>query len=504
VTETGTPIRLDTFRNPVLFGEANEDHGDPFVIKYLDRFYLYHTGETYGRRGVSVHSSPDLVNWEFHGFALEPAETGWAYSDLWAPEVVYERGLFYMYISATRERTAAGGRWDEGPGDDGSRRIGLARATDPLGPFVLDEEPITSEWSIDAHPFRDDDGSMWLFYNIRSEATRAPNGALGTGTVSDRLLAIDRVEGAPTPVTFPTEDWEGPYRDWYWNEGPYVLKRRGVYYQMYSGGFHADASYGIGFAEARSPRGPWAKYPGNPIVRSAEGILGPGHHSFVYGPDAATVYAVYHGRVPGDEGRKVHLDRLFWVGDRPAIAGPTSEDQPLPPRARFVPGVPHWRGEVWARGGAVDVRGVRFELPPEDAWHQVEAVEAGGRVAVRVGGVLQASFPSPELGRGGPFFDSDGELAAETVTSCLRDDELHELPARSSFAWEWGGEGALELSLALRGSVELTLGDAVHRLDGDADAFRLVRLAHASGAGTISVHAREAAAVVADLAVYAR
>ena len=40
---------MTSFRNPVVFGEPGADHGDPFVIKYLDAFYLYHSGATAGR-----------------------------------------------------------------------------------------------------------------------------------------------------------------------------------------------------------------------------------------------------------------------------------------------------------------------------------------------------------------------------------------------------------------------------------------------------------------------
>ena len=36
----------ETFTNPVIAGPPGEDHGDPFIIKYLDAFYLYHSGET--------------------------------------------------------------------------------------------------------------------------------------------------------------------------------------------------------------------------------------------------------------------------------------------------------------------------------------------------------------------------------------------------------------------------------------------------------------------------
>jgi beta-xylosidase len=335
-----------TFRNPVVTGERGEDHGDPFIVRYLDAFYLYHTGDTSGRRGVSVHRSQDLVHWEFAGYALEAAQQGWAWSDLWAPELVYERGVFYMYISATRRRSAGdrGVRWQRGEGAEAGRRLGLARSTSPLGPFVWDDRPLLDRWSIDGHPFRDDDGTMWLFYNVRTADERGYDGLPGTGTLCDRLLAPDRLEGRPRPVTFPSRPWEGNRSgDWFWNEGPYVVKRRGRYFQMYSGGSFEDETYGIGCAAAPNVGGPWEKREDNPQFTSSGRIHGPGHHSLVFGPDAATVYAVYHGYVPGDAGRKVHLDRLVWAGDAPRIVGPTDGEQTMPPQAVCDERVPHWR-----------------------------------------------------------------------------------------------------------------------------------------------------------------
>jgi GH43 family beta-xylosidase len=491
-----------TFTNPVVAGAPGEDHGDPFVIKYLDSFFLYHTGETHGRRGVSVHRSQNLVDWEFQGYAVEPAEAGWAWSDLWAPEVVYERGTFYMYVSATRRRTGPPGRWDEeGEGDEAGRRVGIARATSPLGPFVWDPHPLLESWAIDGHPFRDDDGSMWLFYSSKSEATHLP-GAQGTGTDCDRLLAPDRLEGRPTPVTYPSQPWEGPYRDWYWNEGPYVLKRRGTYFQLYSGGFYRDASYAVGVASAPTPRGPWRKNPDNPIFSGSGRIVGPGHNSFVYGPDVATRYAVYHSYLEGEEGRKVCMDRLRWTGDEPRIVGPTDGRQPVPPSASFDPCVPHWRAEAWARGSWVEVAGARYGLEPDDAWHQVEAVQADGRVAVRVGGVLRASRPS-DATCVGPAFAAERDLTAETVTSYLEDGTVHVLPAGSEHVWRWGGGGRLEVTLAVRGEAELDIGGTTQRLEGE-DEYRLVHVAHEGATPEITVRAGSEGVTVADLFVYGR
>jgi GH43 family beta-xylosidase len=494
-----------TFRNPVIAQPVGGDHGDPFVIKYLDAYYLYHSGETAGRRGISVHRSANLVEWEFLGYALEPAESGWAWSDLWAPEVVYERGTFYMYLSATRRRGPGdpATHWDQGEGAETARRLGLARSASPTGPFVLDAEPLIDTWSIDGHPFRDDDGTMWLFYNVPTKGLGLPAVLPGTGTVCDRLLGPDRLEGRPVPVTLPSEEWEGvPTGDWYWNEAPYVLKRRGWYYQLYSGGAFSDDSYAAGLAWAPSLRGPWTKDARNPVLSSRGRIRGPGHLSFVFGPDVATRWAVYHGYLHGDEGRKVHIDRVFWAGDAPLIVGPLDSEQPRPAAGVLDEQVPHRRAEVWVRGSWLGVGSVRLGLDgAPGAWHQVEVVEANGRRSIRAGGVLRASLPAEAEE---PLFTSDGDLQQETITSALQDAQMHELPEGSSYVWSWGGAGPLELSIAVRGSVVLSLDGDSDELRGDGDRFRLHRLAHARGARTIEVLALDDGVAVTDLAVIAR
>jgi GH43 family beta-xylosidase len=494
------------YRNPVITGEAGQDHGDPFIIKFLDVYYLYHTGDTAGRRGVSVHRSKDLVHWEFSGYALQAANSGWAWSDLWAPEVVYEGGVFYMFISATRRRRRGdNARWQKGEGAEAGRRLGLARATNPLGPFEWDEFPLVDRWSIDGHPFRDDDGTMWLFYNVLTSDEAGWHGLPGTGTLCDRLVAADRLARRPTLVTFPSQHWEaaGGTGDWYWNEAPYVLKRRGTYFQMYSGGHFGSETYAVGCATARDVTGPWTKHDDNPILRGSGGIQGPGHHSFVYGPDVTTPYAVYHAHVEGDRGRKVLLDRLLWTGDLPRIEGPSSQEQPIPPTAHLDEDVPHRQSEAWVRGRWVEFDGDRFPLSRDDVWHQVESQEMNGRKVIRVGGVVRASFPAHQRPRT-TAFGSDGDVACVTVTSSLEDTALHELPAGSWYVWSWGGGGSIDIELALDGSIDLVLGSDVMTYEGERGRYRFVQLSHAGPVGEISVHAGSEGALVTDLKVRAR
>jgi GH43 family beta-xylosidase len=403
------------FTNPVITDEHGEDHGDPFVLRHGGEYFLYHTTDD-GDRGISVHRSPDLVHWTFAGIALEPG--GWAETDIWAPEVVHAGGELLMYVSATT-------LGPDGEGVEADRRQGLARARDPLGPFAWDPAPLVRDaWSIDGHPFRD-----WLFYNVRPDPANS-------GNVVDRLLAPDRLAGEPAPVVFPSQPWEADAAgERFWNEGAWVMERRGRLHQMYSGGFYREATYGIGTAWADDPRGPWTKDPANPIFASGERITGPGHHCVVLAPDGVTPYAVYHAYDGGRPGRKVHIDRLYWCGDRPAIGDgrPTERPQPLPPGPVHDRAVPHWHAAWWTADG-------------------------GARTS----------------GSGAP-----DAPAGATLTSHLDDPGVHPLP----HAWDWGGSGPVEVALAVRG--EARLGDAqVRSEDG---RYALLRTLLPGGARTIRV-----------------
>ena len=306
----------DALHCPVIAADG-VDHGDPFVLAFEGHFYLYHSGP----EQVPVYESTDLLNWASAGIALSSAGAPeWAACEYWAPEVIHQDGIFYMYVAGTT-------RLPGGRGDDGARRIGVARSTNPVGPFVLDAQPLIDHWSIDAHPFCDDDGSWWLFYNVRTDETRYVDGTIGCGNAVDQLLLPDTLAGEETVILTPDERWEGNSTGtWYWNEGAWVVRRSGVLFQIYSGGFFEDKTYGLGLAVADHPRGPWTKDAANPLFVSTESLIGPGHNSLVLGPDGVTTYIVFHARTTGREGRAVFVERFEWVGDRFRIGGaPTAE-----------------------------------------------------------------------------------------------------------------------------------------------------------------------------------
>lgn len=245
----------------------------------------------------------------------------------WAPEVFYENGLFYMYYSV---------------GNETLMEIRVAVAEQPSGPFVDSGHKLTSQqFAIDAHVFKDEDGSLYLFYATDFlEYTH-----IGTGTVIDRLLDPFTPTGQPRPVTRARYDWQvyDPHRPekggvrWHTIEGPFVLKHRGRYYQMFSGGNWQNLSYGVSYAisDSLDRQEEWDQVADGekilPVLRTIPGkVIGPGHNSVVRGPDNRQLFCVYHRWAEDGSERLLAIDPLDWAGERLLVAGPSFTPQPLP------------------------------------------------------------------------------------------------------------------------------------------------------------------------------
>ncbi|MDQ3822836.1 MAG: glycoside hydrolase family 43 protein [Actinomycetota bacterium] len=311
-----------TYTNPVY----DQYFADPFVLRRGGAYYAYGTLPLRGRT-VPALTSPDLVRWTPLGDVLEPLDQ--EVENYWAPEVAYADGTFWMYYSAGGE---------EGIG----HQLRVACAEEPSGPFadcgiVLDpDEPFT----IDAHPFRDDDGSWYLFFcRDFLDVDDRP----GTGIVVDRLTDMRTLAGDRREVVLPYADWNLFLADrewygrtwpgWYTVEGPFVRKRDGRYYCFFSGGAWREPTYGLSYAVADHPLGPWevADGDGPTILRTVpDAVLGPGHASIVSSPSGAEDWIVYHAWDPAATARLMRIDRLEWTADGPRCEGPTLEPRAAP------------------------------------------------------------------------------------------------------------------------------------------------------------------------------
>lgn len=351
---------MDTPRylNPVF----PHDFPDPFVLKASGEYWAYCSGLRPDGDAFGILRSRDLVNWQPVGSAMTPLPGD--FSCYWAPEVTVENGLFYLYYSV---------------GNEATMHIRVAVAENPAGPFIDSGRRLTQEpFAIDAHVFTASDGRRYLFY----ATDYLEHGRVGTGTAVDEMVDLFTLAGRPRPVSRARYDWQiyDPQRAekggvrWHTIEGPFVLARKGLFYQMCSGGNWQNPSYGVGYATAPSLDAPdeWQQACDGesvlPVLRTVPGqVIGPGHNSVVRGPDNRQLYCVYHRWGAGD-GRQLAIDPLDWAGQRLFVLGPshTPQPAPLPPTFADWFDEPELRAEWRVAGGACRVTGGAVQVDPDD------------------------------------------------------------------------------------------------------------------------------------------
>ncbi|HTK38468.1 MAG TPA: glycoside hydrolase family 43 protein [Pyrinomonadaceae bacterium] len=318
---------------------------DPYILKFRGEYYAYCTGFGHDGRVFGILYSRDLVNWREVGGAMHPLDSDAPF--YWAPEVTYNNGKFYLYYSV---------------GNEVLMHLRVAVSDRPDGGFIDSGTRLTQQdFAIDAHVFTDEDGSRYMFY--ATDFLEYKN--IGTGTVVDRMVDWFSLAGDPQPVTRAQYDWQvyDPHRiekggvRWYTVEGPFVLKRKNLYYEMFSGGNWQNTTYGVSFAVSDTIESgeEWAQFSDGekilPILRTLPGkVIGPGHNSAIRGPNNRENYCIYHSWTAN--GRVLAIDRMDFAGPRLYVAGPSYEPQPAP----FLPTVnDHFDGnslnENWTTHG---------------------------------------------------------------------------------------------------------------------------------------------------------
>lgn len=316
-----------TYTNPVY----PEYFADPFVLRVGRTYWAYGTAERAANgRQFPVLRSNDLAHWEYVGHALEPLRDPPAFT-YWAPEVAQRDGRFFLYYSASTSQS------------DEHHRLRAAIADRPEGAFIDSGKLILPDYgfSIDAHPFCDPKSGKWYLYFAADFTEDEPHGT-GLAVVP---LADDMVSAAGKPriVVRATCDWHVYERDrnykgrtwnaWHCVEGPFVLFHDERYYCLYSGGAWHTENYGLGFAVADHPLGPWtdemAAHGPTVLKGIAKRVIGPGHNSVVLGPDDRTLYCVYHAWDVNHIARRMCIDPLIWTREGPKVDGPSTEPRTI-------------------------------------------------------------------------------------------------------------------------------------------------------------------------------
>lgn len=275
--------------NPIFTGW----YADPEATIYGNQYWIYPTYSAKYEDQVfmDAFSSPDLIHWTKHHSVIDTSEIHWAKKAMWAPAVLKKKGKYYIFFGAN----------DVHPGEIGG--IGVAVADNPAGPFrdllkkPLINRIINGAQPIDQFVFKDDDSSYYMYYGGwgHCNVVKLKNDFTGIEPFADSSYYKEI-----TPKDYV--------------EGPCMIKRKGIYYFMWSEGGWGGPNYRVAYAMSNSPLGPFKRV-GVILQQNPNIATGAGHHSIIKIPGKDKYYIVYHRRPLGDNqanDRQVCIDEMHF------------------------------------------------------------------------------------------------------------------------------------------------------------------------------------------------
>lgn len=323
---------LGTYKNTIkleeILGMEDEDCGDPFVMRYNGKFYLYPSSG--GRPGVRVYISDDMVNWKYGGYATAENEPNT--SGAYAPEVIYYNGNFYMCQS------------------QGGNGHYIYKSDSPDKGFRLISKNLGR--GIDGSFHIDDNGDLYIIY---------------TGGANIDYSLISDIENLQSGAGIGSINFLKGVGLGGWTEGPGVFRRGDFSYITYTGNHVLSSGYRIAYSYAKNKVGLDNQFvrPDDHIVMLKTGnipqkeskdplgakfdvsydgnVYGLGHNSNVVGRDLDSLYSAYHnlvywingtnGQYPNE--RLYNMDRYLTNGRELMINGMTNYNVALPKKPDF-------------------------------------------------------------------------------------------------------------------------------------------------------------------------
>ncbi len=279
----------ETSGNPLFKGW----YADPEGIIFGKEYWIYPTFSAPYNKQVffDAFSSPDLIHWTKHSTILDTARVKWAKRAMWAPSIIEKGGKYYLFFGANDIQS-----------DKEKGGIGVAVANHPAGPFTdYLGKPLIDKFHNGAQPIDQfvykDGNNYYLIYGGWRHCNIAKLKNDFTGFVP--------FEDGSTFKEITPENYV---------EGPFIFKKNGKYYFMWSEGGWTGPNYSVAYAIADSPFGPFKRV-GKILQQDPKVATGAGHHSVIHHEKDDAWYIVYHRRPLGEtdgNARVTCMDQLFF------------------------------------------------------------------------------------------------------------------------------------------------------------------------------------------------
>ncbi|WP_342554582.1 family 43 glycosylhydrolase [Paenibacillus sp. FSL R7-0652] len=315
-----------TFTNPML-----EQRADPWVYRHTDGYYYFSASvPAFDRIEIRRAATLEALRDAEPVTAWTKRETGPMSANIWAPEIHFIDGKWYIYYAAAHTSETNDGLFDH-------RMYVLENAAaNPLEGKWEEKGQIRTKWesfALDATTF-EHRGTRYLVW-----AQKDPSIDGNSNLYICEMENPWTLRGEQVMIATPEYDWE--IIGFKVNEGAAVLHRNGRLFISYSASA-TDHHYCMGLltadenADLLDPAS-WVKSP-EPVFQTSEenGQYGPGHNSFTVSPDGQTDILIYHARnykeIEGDPlydpNRHARAQILHWKEDgTPDFGTPVPDGQ---------------------------------------------------------------------------------------------------------------------------------------------------------------------------------
>jgi arylsulfatase A-like enzyme/GH43 family beta-xylosidase len=293
------------FANPIAEG------ADPWMVRYGTN---YLTCLSEANRGVALYCSEGLTALGAKHVIWQAPEQGPCSREVWAPEIHFLDGRWYVYVAASDGQNSNHHLW-----------VLQSEGRDPFGKYSVHGPLYTGDhvdtgadnrWAIDGTVLEKDGKSYFIWSgweDIRDQQW------LYIAPMKDPLtIAGNRVRLCANDDYLWERVGETPAGRGL-HEAPQVLEHNGRTFIVYSCSGSWQPSYKLGLLALRASGDPlnpsdWTKHP-QPVFSSNHTTFGVGHACFVQSPDAREDWLVYHAKTDRRDGwrRAIHAQPFHWT-----------------------------------------------------------------------------------------------------------------------------------------------------------------------------------------------
>jgi GH43 family beta-xylosidase len=312
-----------TFTNPLLNAAP-----DPWVYQKDTTYYYLHT---LGNR-IQIWKTAKMSRLKDVSpvTVFNAPASGDNSRDIWAPELFFIDGKWYIYYTAS-------------DGNDRRHRMWVLEnpSADPTEGTWTDKGMLATQpadlWSIDG-TILTQDSTLYMVWSGRPFVSG--NADLTQNLYISRMSNPFTLTGPTVKISSPDNAWEK--HGFPVNEGPQILRNpQGQTLLIYSASYCGDDRYALGMMQLTPGTDPmdasnWTKAP-TPVFTglASANAFGVGHNAFFKSKDGKEDWLIYHANSSAGQGcggmRNVRMQKFTWTtGGLPNFGEPVATGRAIP------------------------------------------------------------------------------------------------------------------------------------------------------------------------------